>query len=256
MDPREACEKTKVALAAARGISGESAETLYVEGFAAFIERDWKTCDASYRRSLELDPRNSRALGTFGVINCVLGNVDEGLVLLERARQADPLAAYPYAMTGCGLVVARRVEESLPFFEQAFAFERGNTLALWSHCIATAALGKYDEAIESAERSVSASRDAAFFVGLLGWALASAGRLDDANAVLVDMRNRPADSPVAVSEACLLAALGKKDAAFDVLSRAVDEFAPWAYYVGLHCFDSLRDDPRYEDLLKRMNLPE
>lgn len=255
LDPREACAKTREALAKAREIQGESAEQFYVEGFAAFIERDWKGCDSAYRRSIEMDPHNSRALGTFGVINCVLGNVEEGLAVLERAREADPLAAYPYAMTGCGLAAAGRPEDALPYLEQAFAFESENTLAQWTYCIAAVAVGKYDEGIAIAQKAAAASGRAGFFLGLLGWALGTAGREEEAKGVLEELRDRPADSPLAPPEACLLAALEEKVAAIDLIERAMDELAPMAYYVGLPCFDRLREDPRYRDLLKRIDHP-
>ena len=37
-------------------------------------------------------------------MHCVLGRFDEAFLLFEEARQADPLAAFPYAVTGAGLV--------------------------------------------------------------------------------------------------------------------------------------------------------
>ena len=254
--PLEACSRAKAAITTAREIQGESAEALYVEGFVAFVERNWLACDKAYRRALEIEPNNSKALGTFGIINCVLGNVDEGMVLFERARETDPLAAYPYAMTGAGLVTTRRLEEALPFFEQAFAFEKDQTLGLWTHCIANIALGKFEEGVAAAEASVAVSRRTGFFLGLLGWALAVAGRTEEAKDILEEIRLRPAGSPSLVFEACILAELNDIEAAFAMLSRAAEEFAPMAYYLGLPCFDGFRDDPRFAGLLKRMNLPE
>ena len=190
--PLEACSRAKAAIATAREIQGESAEALYVEGFVAFVERNWLACDKAYRRALEIEPNNARALGTFGIINCVLRNVDEALVLFERARESDPLASYPYAMTGAGLVTARRPEEAIPFFEQAFAFEKDQTLALWTYCIANIALGKFEEGIAAAETSVAVSRRTGFFLALLGWALAVAGLTEEAKTILEEIRSRPA----------------------------------------------------------------
>ena len=255
IDPREACSRAKAAVATARELQGESAEALYIQGFAAFIERDWPACDRAYRKAIELEPNNSRALGTFGVINCVRGNVDEALAIFARARDADPLAAYPYAMTGTGLVAARRLEESLPFFKRAFAFENDQTLALWTYSVANIALGNFDEGVAAAERSVVVSRRSGFFLGLLGWSLATAGRTKEANTILAEIRGRPPGSPSLVFEACLLGALKEKNAAFDVLSRSADELAPLVSYVGLPCFDSLRDDPRFAAFSQLIGVP-
>ncbi|MGH9947761.1 MAG: tetratricopeptide repeat protein [Pyrinomonadaceae bacterium] len=256
IQPIEACSRARAALTTAKEIQGESGEALYVEGFVAFVERDWLACEIAYRRSLEIDPNNPRALGTFGIINCVLGKVDEALILFGRARESDPLASYPYAMTGAGLVMARRSEEAMPFFEQAFAFEKDQTLALWTFCIAKIALGKFDEGIAAAERSVAVSRRTTFFLGLLGWALAEAGRTDEAKSILDEIRNRPTDSPMLPFEVCIVSALGDNESAFVSLTRAVDEYSPMTYYLGLPCYDRLRDDPRFSELRKQMNLPE
>jgi len=252
---REACAKAADALEKARRLHGETAEALYIEGFTAFIERDWSSCDDAYRRSLSMEPNNSRALGTYGIINCILGRVDEATALFERSRAADPLAAYPYAMTGSGLAILRGPGEAMPFFEQAFAFEKDNSLALWIYSEVAVALKKFDDGIAAAERAVATSRRAGFLLGVLGCALASAGRIAEAKGILEELRDRPAGSPALVHEACLLGALGDKDAAFDMLSLATDELAPMACYIGLPCFDSLRTDPRFAQHAERVGLP-
>jgi Tfp pilus assembly protein PilF len=253
--PLEACSKSNEALEKAHSIQGESAESLYIRGFTAIVERDWNTMFASYRRSIELDPNDPRTLSTFGVINCVMGRVDDGLAIFERARTADPLAPYPYAMTACGLLCARRLKDSMQFLHQALAFVPDHPLALWILSVAEVALGNFDEGIRAAEKTVALSNRAAFFVALHGWALGSAGRKEEATLLLNELRDRPKGSPIAPAEAGLLATLGEIDAAFEVYSKAVDEHEPVANYAGLPCFDDLRADPRFDEIVSRMKFP-
>ena len=243
------------AVTKAREIQGETAEALYIEGFFAFIERDWRACDELYARSFALDPDNSRALGTYGVINSVLGRRVEALAYFARSREADPLAAYPYAMTGGGLALMRQPGEAMPFLEQAFEFEKDNSLALWMYCETCVALKRFDEGITMIESTIESSRRPPFLLGILGCAQAAAGRRQEADQILVELRSRPADSPVLVHEACLLGALGDLDAAFATLERATNDLAPMACYVGLPCFDSLRDDPRFAMHIERIGIP-
>jgi hypothetical protein len=80
---------------------------------------------------------------------------------------------------------------------------------------------------------------------MLGWALATAGQVAEARAVLQELRSRPAPAPTVVSEAWLLAALGESDAAFGVLERALAECQAALELAGLPGFDPLRDDPRF-----------
>ena len=76
------------------------------------------------------------------------------------------------------------------------------------------------------------------FLGTLGWALATAGRKDEARTILEELRARPPGSPAVVGEAWLLGALGEIDAAFDVIARAEDECLAYLYFTGLPGFDS------------------
>lgn len=67
--------------------------------------------------------------------------------------------------------------------------------------------------------------------------------------------SRSRGAPTVVSEAWLLGALGEGDAAFDVLTRAEAEYEANLYFTGLPVFDSLRDDPRFPALLRRLEIP-
>ena len=121
--------------------------------------------------------------------------------------------------------------------------------------MANVALGRFEEAITAGEHGVAVAHRAPFFLGVLGWALATAGRKDEARKILEELRARPAAWPTAVSEAWLLGALGEIDDAFDVLARAEEEHQGLLCYTGLPGFDSLRADPRFGALLGRLGLP-
>ena len=253
--PREACAKAKAALATARALEGESADGLQAEGGVAFLERRWHAWESAYRRALELQPTHAQALAQFGMTLCTRQRVDEARVFFERLREDDPLEVLPYAFAGAGLVAAGRPEEALNAFDDAFAIERDHTLALWGAGMANVALGQIDDGIARLERSITVTHRAPHFVGVFGWALAVAGRMAEATAVLGELRARPPAAPTVVAEGWLLGALGDTDAAFDVLARAEDEQQALLYYTGLPAFDVLRADPRFASLLVRLDLP-
>jgi hypothetical protein len=91
-------------------------------------------------------------------------------------------------------------------------------------------------------------------VGLLGWALAVAGRVSEAREILEELQSNPAGSTL-LPEACLLGVLGDKDRAFELLTRAVEECAPVAYYLGLPRFDWFRDDSRFVTFAEYLGVP-
>ena len=252
---RAALTAARKALASAEALQGESAEGLHAEAFAAFLERRWDVMESAWRRALELQPDHVLALGSFALTLCARQRLDEALPLFERARETDPLASFPYTLAGWGLLVCGRPEEGLRQIEDALTFEKEDASAICASCIANVALGRLDEGIAAGEHGVAVAHRAPFFLGVLGWALATAGRNDEARKILEELRARPAGSPTAVSEAWLLGALGEIDDAFDVLARAEEEHQGLLSYTGLPGFDPLRADPRFGALLGRLGLP-
>ena len=252
---REACATAREALATAGRLQGESAEGLHVEAFVAWIERRWGAMEAAWRRAIDIQPNHVLALASFGIVLCTRQRLDEALPFLERARQADPLASFPYSLTGGGLLNCGRPQEALRYLEDALSFEKEDATALDNAGIAKVALGRFEEGIATLEHVVAVSHRGAHFLGTLGWALATAGRKSEARTILEELRARPPAAPAVVSEAWLLGALGEVDAAFDVVARAEEECLGYLYFTGLPGFDPLRADPRFGALLDRLELP-
>ena len=133
--------------------------------------------------------------------------------------------------------------------------EKDHSLALWGMGMAQVALRQFDEGIATLKHAVRATGRGVFLLGVLGWALAMAGRKEPARAVLEEFRARPESAPTVVSEAWLLAALGYKERAFRVLARAEQEYQPFILFPKLPGFDLLRADPRLPAMETRLGLP-
>jgi adenylate cyclase len=253
--PRAACTAARKMLATAEELQGESAEGLHVEAFTAFLERAWGPMETAWRRAIELQHDHVLALGSFALTLCGRQRLAEALPLFERAKEADPLASFPYMIAGWGLLVSGKLEEALREINDALAFQKDDASAISASCVANIALGRIEEGVLAGERGVAVAYRAPYFLGLLGWALAIAGRNDEARTILEELRARPPGAPTAVSEAWLLGALGKIDDAFDVLARAEEEHQGLLCYTGMPGFDPLRSDARFAALLRRLELP-
>ncbi len=251
---RAACGAARRALATAVGLEGETADSLHGEGWLALIERRWPAMEVAWRRAIEIQPTHALALGSFGISLCMGPKFDEGLRFLERAREVDPLASFPYMLTGYAVLCGGRIEEAHRYAEQALSFEKEDASARLLLCVAQVALGRFDEGIATAEHLVAVTHRAPIFVGLLGWALATAGRKDEARPLLVELRVRPVTEPTIVTEGQLLGALGDLDAAFEVLVKAEAEGQLFLYFHGWPTFDPLRGDPRFPALVNRLGL--
>jgi len=255
IQPRAACTAARKMLATAEELQGESAEGRHVEAFAAFLDRAWDTMETAWRRAIELQHDHVLALGSFAVTLCGRGRLAEALPLFERAKEADPLASFPYMIAGWGLLVCGRAEDALREIDDALAFQKDDASAIAASCMANIVLGRIEEGIAAGERGVAVAYRAPYFLGTLGWALAVAGRTDEARSILAELRARPPGAPTAVTEAWVLGALGKFDEAFDVLARAEEEHQGLLYYTGLPGFDPLRSDARFAALMLRLGLP-
>jgi serine/threonine protein kinase/tetratricopeptide (TPR) repeat protein len=251
----EACAEARTALATAADLQGESADGLHGEAFVAMIERRWEDLESTIRRAVEFEPTHVPSLGLLGMCLSLHQRPDEAEPFFERARAADPLASFPYMLTSLGLLSVGRVRDAHHYAEQALIFEKDDATALTCSSLANVALGYFEQGIAAAEHAVSLSHGGSHFVGLLGWALATAGRKVEARALLDQLRAQPAGTPVVVSQGWLLGALGDIDAALEVFGSAEEEHQAWLLHYRLPGFDPCQDDERFKALVRKMGLP-
>jgi predicted DNA-binding transcriptional regulator YafY len=92
----------------------------------------------------------------------------------------------------------------------------------------------------------------------LGHAYAVAGQKSKAREIATDLETRSKQEPVSSYQfALVFAGLGEKDRAFAALEKAFRERSTLLTYLKMDArFDSLRPDPRFADLLRRMELPQ
>jgi len=251
----EANAEAKNELATAARLQGETGDARYVEGMIAFSERRWADADRAMARAMQIEPGNVQARCWIAMLLSIRGRTEEAIEALERAREIDPLAPYPYAMTGFCLLNVGRPADAGRFARQALAFDEDNILALWVSGAASVSLGQFDQAVSSLERAATRARANPFTRGTLGWVLAAAGRIDEAYEVLEALHARAVAGATVLSEAWLLAALEDMDGAFEVLRLACEEKQLLVPFTGMPGFDPLRSDPRFAAIVERMRLP-
>ena len=123
--------------------------------------------------------------------------------------------------------------------------------------LALGALGRWTDAVAACERAMKASGDLAYAVAHWGWALARAGRPEEARDQLRQLQRRAQSGRIpALCEACIHAGLGETDEAFEALERAWRDHDSWLSYLltSYPTLDSLRPDPRFDDLVRRIGL--
>ena len=123
---------------------------------------------------------------------------------------------------------------------------------------AQVASGDLAEAITMFERTVAASAEAPHMIGLLGNALARAGRRGEAVEQLTSLEARAGSHYVpALAMAYIHAGLDQRDETFALMERAYQVHDPWlSRSLSIDAtLDALRSDPRFQDLRRRIGLP-
>ena len=225
----------------------------------AIFDWNWVESEREFEKAFQLDPNVSYIHLTHGVSYLVpLGRADEAVTELRRAVELEPLSLINNAIFGLSYLYARQNDKALEQGKKAydldpnFRFGRqylGNTYIV---------LGRYDDAIALAEEGLKTFPRAQEYLVIAGLAHAKAGRRREAEQYLARFRDLGTTEYVRTSYvASIYAALGDKDRAFAELEKSFEEKDFWLPRIKLDPFmDPLRDDPRFREMLKRINLPE
>ncbi len=255
--PHAAAAKARAAGLRARELDEQLAEAHGALGQIAFLfDWNWAEAERALARACELRPSNVETYCWYGYFLATMGRPDDGLAEIRRAGELDPLSAYVRSYAAVVLYIARRFDQAIAECESALAIQPGFGLALNSAALSSSAAGRHDAAIQYAEQLVASSARSSHSLGTLGALLAAAGRRDEARAVLSELSVRAQAGYVSpLPAAGVLAGLGDIDGAFAQLDKALAERTPMLHSVRFPNHDSLRADPRWLDLVQRLNFP-
>ena len=117
---------------------------------------------------------------------------------------------------------------------------------------------RFDDAIAELEKGLTFSGRRTLMVGVLGNVYGKAGRLSDAQEVLTELRDLERQQAVpSFYFALVYVGVGDTERAIDALEQAYEERTGVMVFLKVEpIWDPLRSDPRFQDLLRRMNFPE
>ena len=120
------------------------------------------------------------------------------------------------------------------------------------------AQGQYDEAISVTRQSVELSGRNPQALAALGHAYGKSGERRKALDLLEELKERSKDEHVSsVWLAYIHVGLGNTDEAMEALTKAWYDREPWVAFVNVWpALDPFRSEPRFQDLVNRMNFPE
>jgi tetratricopeptide (TPR) repeat protein len=115
--------------------------------------------------------------------------------------------------------------------------------------------GRYEESIAEYQKAIKSSERTSAILGLLGHVYAVSGKRTEALKILNEMKEMSKQKYVSPYDlAIVYVGLGEKDRAMEQLNHAYEEQSGWIIYLKVEpFFDPLRSDPRFQDLLRRVD---
>ena len=221
-------------------------------------EWNWVEAEEELQRAITLNPGNARAHDLYGRLLGFAGRFEEGVRKLQRARELDPLSDIVNAHLGQIYIYARQYDRAAEQLQKTLEINPSHALTLHNLGELYLAQGRFAEAAKELEKPVEHSGEpSAHYVAILGYAYAGANRKQDAVKILNDLNRRSKQGLVSAFDMAILhVALGEKERALNWLEQGYEQRDSWLVELkAWPWFDSLRDNPRYQDLLRRMNFP-
>lgn len=227
---------------------------------AETYEWDWATAEREYKRALELNPSDARAHHWYAGYLMYVGRLEEGVAEAKRARDLDPLSLPINNALAGRLLVAGRIDEALKQLQKTLELDPYFAPAHQTMGWAYLNMRKHREAIQEFQKALQLSgSDDKDLVLDLGFAYAAAGNRDEARKILSKLKKLHEQGFVpSVSIGILYGALGDLDEAFAWLEKACEERDPELAYIKVpgRRFAPLRQDARFQQLVRRIGLPE
>ena len=259
MSPKEATPRAFAAAKRALEIDPELGEAHSAYATVAGYEHRWTEVERGTKRAVELDPNSPQSHYRYAIEYLApVGRIDEAVVAINRALELEPLSM-PIGANLAGMYIyARKYDLALEHALKVNALEPGHaTASIWLGR-AYVVSGRYQEAVELCEKLLSSQPDNQDLLQILGFAQAKAGRPAETQRIIAKFAEMEKKQYVVLYRiATLYAVLGNKDRAFAEMERSY-EARDWDFKrLKVDPFvDSLREDPRFVDLLRKLNLPE
>ncbi len=257
LPPTQAFPKVKAAALKALELDEGLAEAHTSLGSLKWeYEWDEAAAEKEYRRAIELNPSYATAHQWYAEELAAVGRGDEALAEVKRARELDPLSLSISTVAGWILYLGRRNDQAIDLYRRTLEMDSNFPIA---HSYLGRALirkGEFEQAIIECQTATRLSEGHPFYMAWLGYAYAMGGKRNEALRILHDLEAISRRRYVASHDiAAIYAGLGERSKAIVWLNKAYGERSYTVLQLEVEPeFDSLRSDPRFQELMHRIGL--
>jgi len=248
----EAYPRAKAAASRALELDPTAAEAWVSLGIVHWrYDWDWPAAEQAFRRALGLNGSSAEAHHWYALFLATMGRHDEARGEMEIARRLDPLSLLISINTAWTAYFAGRYDDARREIESAIRFWPGVSVPYYHRALLHERLGKLDLAIADLERAVELGGPLPYLLGTLGYMQGRAGDQTGARGTLGRIQ-RLRSSPASAA-ALVHVGLGEHARALAQLDRALAERDAYLVFLKTNpLWDSLREEPGFQDLLRRV----
>jgi len=257
--PRVAMPKAKAAATRALEIDSSLAEAHMSLAYASFTyDWDWPAAVSHFDRAIALNREAVLNHQYYAFYLTVGGRFEEAVGVARRMVERDPVSATLSHVSAVQLALSRHFDEAIEECRRTIELDPTFTVAYDVLGGLLASKGMYGEALREIEKAVALTRGAAIPTANLGYVRARLGQREEARRILQQLAEAAKERYTpALAFAVVHLGLGEHDQALNWLEKAYEErFNRLAYLRREPIWDALRSDPRFTDLLRRINLPQ
>jgi serine/threonine protein kinase/Tfp pilus assembly protein PilF len=217
----------------------------------------WREAEKEFQRSLELNPTYATANHWHAEYVMTMGRHAEATAQMKKSQALDPLSLIINVAIGWAHYMARRYDEALEQLRQTLELDPNYPVTHWILGLVYRTTGRYELAIVEGEKGVNLSGGSPLMRAALAHSYGKAGTTKEAREILDDLEKLAKCKYVAPHFfAGIHIGLGENDRAIEYLEKAYEEHSHWLIYLHIDpVMDDLRNDPRFQDLLRRVGLP-
>jgi serine/threonine-protein kinase len=226
--------------------------------FKCMYEWDFRGSQKEFESAIKLNPKYALAHHFNGAPLLALGLNDLAIEAVRRAIELDPFTAIYNAAFGWWLYLSGRFEEAIEQSLKTIDIAPNHFFAHWVLGVTYGEQCRYEEALTSLQKAATLTGGNQHIKGDLGRVQAQSGHREEALRLLDELIGLPGEryvSPVNVAK--ILVGLGERDRVFEYLEKAFEERAVRLPFLIVDpVLAKYRDDPRFEDLVRRVRLPQ
>ncbi len=218
---------------------------------------DWEGAEKEFQRAIELNPNYPDPRAYYSYFLFYMERPEEAMAQIERALELDPFHAAFRSIYAWDLMYARRFDEAVEHLQETLRTAPTDQMTLSALKSAYHVKGMYEEALEiwkmwfatKGDREAEEALARGYEEGGYSGALSSVAEM------MIERSRTTFVTPWQI--ATLYTRAGKNEEALEWLEKAYEAHDPNMPYISVDpIFDDLRGDPRFQDLLRRMNLPQ